>query len=127
MIEKQELVITYADVDKCSDIDVLLKWKLDVDDHNSHAERQITRAKASLQSEGEYADPEWFSRVTYYKRRLGQLSQRIQNRIRELRPKAPNAGIQNHFMDVARLYLSPDMFKTILDQAKIRSLKQQNP
>lgn len=106
-IYNKYLNISTEDVSKQTDINILYQWLLDIQDN-------LISMDITIEKAGEL-DNEWIQRVKSARRLQGQLKQRIQFKINELKKEPSFAEI---FMEQSRLLLDEVTFELILNKTK---------
>ena len=98
----------------------LQELKIKIDSEIDAIRDQLKRVEATAASGGEYADPDWYwsaVRARKHKVRQSQMIQSEFTRRKEMR----QGTIEGHFVDIARIRLSSDLFDELLDEARRRT------
>lgn len=105
--------------------DELLKLKEKVDADLAQISSQIDFAKSTAAASGEYADPGWFQRIMYARKKRGRLSQAIQFELGRKRRASAEANRKKHAESFeGRLLLAMDIVlpaelkQKVLDRAR---------
>ncbi len=77
---------------------------------------QLDTAKGKAWTSGEYSDPDWFNRANYALRMTQREHQQVQRDIGEKNRRV--GAVEQRFMDVARRRLDPDLFHSLMDEAR---------
>lgn len=85
IVYNKALDISTKDVLSCKDRVQLKSWKADMEIHIAEVEAQLSKARATRISSGEYSDPEWYSRTTAYKRLQSGLKAQIDAQLSALK------------------------------------------
>lgn len=83
-------------------------------------ERQLLEAKGFARN-GEYSDPDWFSKTNHAHRIVKRIKTQVQNRMAEIKKASRKAfakDLAEYFIEVAKEKLSEDAFHEIMDKAK---------
>lgn len=85
---------------------------------------RIGDAKAGAR-QGEYADPDWFNRITHARKRMSFARQRLQEEIAKRKraervAESAQEQIPKYFIWIARDRLSPPVFDAIMREAATR-------
>lgn len=119
-LRNDSLSITEADIALCTDINLLLDWKIKIDTDLANMTHQINNAKELARQTGQYADSGWFARIRIAKRFTGQMSQLIQNRVKKLRSEQHQHKVLTHdraFVLICKAKLSKELFLEIAEEA----------
>lgn len=84
-VHNKTLGISTKDVLSCKDRAQLKSWKADMEIHIAEVEAQLSKARVTQISTGEYSDPDWYSRTTTYKRLQSGLKAQIDAQLSALK------------------------------------------
>jgi hypothetical protein len=82
---------------------------------------QLEAAKGKAVANGEYSDPDWFSRAQFALRMKGREHQMILTEIaarRKEEKRKANDTVERRFIDVARRRLDPELFGELMREAQ---------
>jgi hypothetical protein len=94
----------------------LLALKARLMDEMDSIQYQLDEAKAKAAETGEYADPDWFRRAEYARRRRGRAVQRIDMALSKKKQFNRDA-FEAAFVDAARSVLTRDAFSAVTEAA----------
>lgn len=105
--------------------DDLMKFKEIVDADLAQISSQIDLAKSTAAASGHFADPGWFQRTTYARKKRGRLSQAIQFELGKKRRAFAEANRKKHaesfegrLLLAMDIVLSAELKQKVLDQAR---------
>lgn len=128
ILKNSTLNITEADIALCTDVNLLIDWKIKVDAEINSIRLQIEKAKVRYQEENKPTDKMWLLRAEAARKYHGQISQLIQNRVKKVRIEqhnANNAARERTFIIAAKKILSNELFMEII--AETEQLLNQPP
>lgn len=120
VLKNKSLNITEADIALCSDMNLLLDWKIKIDSEINAIKSQVEQAKIEYQYDNKPADKKWLVKAIAAKKFHGQFSQLIQNRIKKLRTEQKEENRIAHdraFVLCAKKILDNDLFMRIVSEA----------
>lgn len=120
VLKNKSLNITEADIALCSDMNLLLDWKIKIDTEINAIKAQIEQAKIEYQFDDKPADKKWLLKAITAKKFHGQFSQLIQNRLKKLRTEQKEENRIAHdraFVLSAKKILDNDTFMKIVSEA----------
>lgn len=94
-------------------------------DKIAHLKLQISEAKGRAATTGDYSDANWFNRANHalrmFQREHQQCLREIGDRNKKQR-REPSITFERHFMRAARARLDPDLYESLLEEAREGSL-----
>ena len=129
ILKNDTLNITEKDIESCNDFETLLNWKYTIDAEIAGISSQIENAKAKAKMEGVYSDNVSMARAKAAKRFQGILSQKIQQRLSQLRKQDTHERNLTHdraFVLVCKTRLSKELFLEIAEEVN-RMIGGNNP
>lgn len=121
-MEKQ---INFKSISICEEVDVLLEWKMEVDDQLRILNADLTKIKSDSFQKRTFMDSDEYDKKVRQRGDLSGMSQRIQLRIKKLKDIKP---MGHYFMEAAYKLLHIDDYKEIMALANaLRDKAEKKP